>query len=98
MKIIGDKNELGVVFTLEGIIDLFVTISKPEHAAHLVGWTDVTRKAIGYSRPLLEQADIDRLISACLIKMGEVAFSDAQYTRHSEYPESGATDCSAGIH
>lgn len=72
-----DKNEIGVVFSLEGIVDLFVTIGKPENAARLIGWADATRKAIGDSRPLLEQADIDRLISACLLKMGEVAFSDA---------------------
>ena len=29
------------------------------------------------ARPNTEQADVDKLIAACLAKMGEVAFSDA---------------------
>jgi hypothetical protein len=27
-------------------------------------------------RPNIEQADVDKIIAACLVKMGEMAFSD----------------------
>ena len=72
-----DKNEIGVVFNLEGIAGLFVVIAKPEIAARLIGWSDATRERIGDHRPPLEQADVDKIIAACLVKIGEVAFSDA---------------------
>ena len=39
--------------------------------------TDATRKEIHDTRPRLEQADVAKVIEACLTKMGEVAFSDA---------------------
>jgi predicted ATPase/DNA-binding XRE family transcriptional regulator len=73
----GDKNEIGVVVTLEGIAGLFLTISKHEYAARLIGWADATRKEIGDTRPLLGQAEVDKIIAACVAKMGEVAFSEA---------------------
>jgi len=72
-----DKNEIGVVFNLEGIAGLWVAIGKPEIAAQLIGWADATREKISDRRPRLEQADVDKIIAACLAKMGEVAFSDA---------------------
>ena len=72
-----DKNEIGVAFTLEGMAGLFVVVGKPEIAAHLIGWSDALRERIGDPRPPLEQADVDKIIAACLAKMGEVAFSDA---------------------
>ncbi len=72
-----DKNEIGVVFNLEGIAGLYVAMGKTEIAAQLIGWADATRGKINDSRPLFEQADVDKIIAACLEKMGEVAFSDA---------------------
>jgi tetratricopeptide (TPR) repeat protein len=72
-----NENTIGVVFTLEGMAKLCVTAGKPERAAQLIGWTDTTREEISDMRPLLEQADVDKIISACLAKMGETAFSDA---------------------
>jgi predicted ATPase/DNA-binding XRE family transcriptional regulator len=72
-----DKNENGVVFALEGIAGLYTAVSKPESAAHLIGWADTTRERINDMRPVLEQADMDKIIAACIAKMGEVAFSDA---------------------
>jgi tetratricopeptide (TPR) repeat protein len=72
-----DKNEIGVVFNLEGIAGLFVVIAKPEIAARLIGWSDAARERIGDHRPPLEQADVDKIIAACLAKMGEATFSDA---------------------
>ncbi len=72
-----DDNTIGVVFTLEGLAGLSVAVGKPEHAATLIGWTDATRERIINPRPFLEQANVDRGIVACLVRMGEVAFSDA---------------------
>jgi tetratricopeptide (TPR) repeat protein len=72
-----DKNEIGVVFNLEGIASLYIAIGKHEIATQLIGWTDATRKQLSDIRPRLEQADVDKISSACLAKMGEVAFTDA---------------------
>jgi len=72
-----DKNENGVVFTLEGMAGLYVALSKPEVAAQLIGWADAMRKKIHDTRPLLEQADVDKIIAAGIAKIGEAVFLDA---------------------
>jgi predicted ATPase/DNA-binding XRE family transcriptional regulator len=72
-----DQEEMGVAFSLEGMASLHVVVGKPEQATRLIGWADATREKIGDTRPLLEQADVDKIIAACLAKMGEAAFSDA---------------------
>ncbi|MDQ3006285.1 MAG: helix-turn-helix domain-containing protein [Chloroflexota bacterium] len=72
-----NKSEDGVVFALEGMACLDMAIDKPFIAAQLIGWTDATREKIGDTRPPIEQADVDKIIVACLEKIGEVAFSDA---------------------
>ena len=72
-----DKNEIGVVFNLEGIAGLYIAMGRPETATRLIGWTDTTREEINDKRPSFEQADVDKIISACIAKMGEVAFSDS---------------------
>jgi tetratricopeptide (TPR) repeat protein len=72
-----DQNVIGVLFSLEGMASLYVVIGKYDHAARLVGWADAMRKKIDDMRPVLEQADVDKIIVACLRKLGEIAFSDA---------------------
>lgn len=72
-----DQSEIGVAYALEGMAGLFVAIDKHDTAARLIGWADATRKRIDDTRPLLEQADVDKSIAACLARMGDVAFSDA---------------------
>ena len=72
-----DNNDIGVIFTLEGMSGLFVVVGKPEISAQLMGWADALRERVGDPRPPLEQADVDKIIAACIVKMGEVAFSDA---------------------
>jgi len=72
-----DKNTIGVVFTLEQTADLYIAIEKPEQAARLIGWADATRKQINDTRPRLEQTAVDKIIAACIKKMGEFVFSDA---------------------
>ena len=77
-----DKNEIGVAFNLEGIAGLSVAVGKYERAARLIGWADALRERIGDPRPPLEQADVDKIIAACLVKMGEAAFSNAYEIGH----------------
>jgi predicted ATPase/DNA-binding XRE family transcriptional regulator len=72
-----DKNVDGVVFTLEGIASLSIAVGKPEIAAQLIGWADAKREQISDARPQIEQQNVDKIIAACLAKMGKVAFSDA---------------------
>jgi hypothetical protein len=72
-----DRVEIGIVFAIEGMTGLYIILGKPERAARLIGWVDSMRKKLNDPRPPLEQANMDWNIAACLIKMGEVAFSDA---------------------
>ena len=67
----------GVVFTLEGIASLSLEVGKPERAARLIGWADVTREKIGDTRPLFEQADVDRDVAAIIGKVGNTPFEEA---------------------
>lgn len=76
-EFLNDKFDIGVVFSLEGMAELCVATNKPAVAARLIGWADATREKINDTRPPLEQADVDKIIAACIMKMGEVAFSDA---------------------
>jgi hypothetical protein len=72
-----DQNIIGIVFSLEGMAGFCVVVGKHQHAACLIGWADAMRERINDIRPILEQAGVDKIIAACLAKMGEVAFSDA---------------------
>ncbi|MGZ9225585.1 MAG: AAA family ATPase, partial [Anaerolineales bacterium] len=70
-------SKMGIVYTLEGMSSLYVAVGKPEHAARLIGWTDLMRAEIGNTRPFLEQVDIDRNIAAVVVKIGKDAFEEA---------------------
>ena len=72
-----DGYTIGAIFALEGMADLFMTVGKVEYAARLIGWADLTRQKIQDTRPNYEQANVDKVIAACLAKLGEAAFSDA---------------------
>ena len=72
-----NKATMGVVFTLEGMAGQLVAIDNPKTAARLIGWADAKRKEINNTRPRLEQRDVDKVIVACISRMGEVAFADA---------------------
>ena len=72
-----DSYSIGVIFALEGMAELFVAVGKPEYTAQLIGWADLMRDKIQDTRPEIEQANVDKIIAACLAKMGEAAFSDA---------------------
>ena len=72
-----DKNEIGVAFNLEGMAGLSAAVGKYEMAARLIGWSDALRQRIDDPRPRLEQADVDKIIAACIAKLGKTAFSEA---------------------
>ena len=72
-----DSYSIGAIFALEGMAELFVSVGKPDYAARLIGWADLMRKRIQDPRPNIEQANVDKMIAACLAKLGEAAFSDA---------------------
>jgi non-specific serine/threonine protein kinase len=72
-----DRYTVGALFALEGMAGLYIALGKPIRAAPLIGWADAIRVKINDPRPNIEQADVDALMAACLVKMGEEAFSDA---------------------
>jgi predicted ATPase/class 3 adenylate cyclase len=71
------KNDIGIIFTLEGVAGLYTATDKYQQAARLIGWSDAAREKIGDRRPPIEQADMDREIATCVAKMGEGAFAAA---------------------
>lgn len=76
----GNKN--GLTFALDKMSSLYVAAGKPEVAARLIGWSDMTRQKIGDPRPRIEQADLDRDIAAIKAKTGaaeyEIAYTAGQ--------------------
>ena len=72
-----DANIIGVCYSLEGMAGLYAATSQPTRAARLIGWADATREQIKDTRPLLEQAAIDKIVAACIAELGEAAFKDA---------------------
>lgn len=72
-----NKVTSGVVFTLEGMAQLFIVNGNLKNAARLIGFADANHKRKDHPRPLLEQWDVDKVIAACVSKMGEVTFLDA---------------------
>jgi predicted ATPase/DNA-binding CsgD family transcriptional regulator len=69
-----DKYTSGVAFALEGMAGIDLAMNQNAYAARLVGWSDRTREKTGDLRPILEQANIDEIVAACLARMGNVAF------------------------
>ena len=90
-----DENIVGVCYSLEGMAGLFVATDRPEVATRLIGCADTVRKKINDLRPRLEQADVDKIIAACLANMGEVALSDA-YDEGQKMSLDGAVEYALG--
>ena len=68
---------IGVVFALEGMAGFYIAVDKPAGAARLIGWADAMRENLTDTRPLIEQRDVDKIIVACVEKMGKANFSKA---------------------
>ena len=76
-EFLNDRSEIGVVFNVEGMAGLYAAVGKAEYAARLIGWANITREKISNTRLPLEQAEIDKIIAACIVQLGEAIFSDA---------------------
>jgi tetratricopeptide (TPR) repeat protein len=72
-----DRYVIGVIFTLECMSHLYIPVGKAERTARLIGWADETRTAIKDTRPLVEQADVDRDVATVVARIGKDAFEDA---------------------
>ena len=72
-----DQNKSGLAFALDKMASSYVLTDKPKAAAHVIGWSDATRREIGEPRPRIEQADLDRDIAALKEKIGPSAFEVA---------------------
>jgi tetratricopeptide (TPR) repeat protein len=72
-----DGSRIGVVVSLEWMASLYIAVNKAEIAARLIGWADTTRDVIGDSRPVLEQADVDRDIATIVSTIGSAAYREA---------------------
>ena len=67
----------GVIYIIEGLASGYVNQGDAERATRLFAWADARREELGNRRPPIEQMDVDKDVTTCLSKMGEVAFSDA---------------------
>ena len=67
---------MGVVFSLEGMANIYAREENYERAACLIGWADKARARIPDTRPLLEQGDVDQVIAAITAKIGNTAFEE----------------------
>jgi predicted ATPase/DNA-binding XRE family transcriptional regulator len=72
-----DQYTGGVILVLEGMAGIYVVVDRADYAARLVGWVDAAREKIGKWRSILQQADADQIIAACIAKIGESVFSEA---------------------
>ncbi|HSK65987.1 MAG TPA: helix-turn-helix domain-containing protein [Anaerolineales bacterium] len=72
-----DGNRNGLVFALDRMAGLYVVTNKHQAAAHLIGWSDATRKEIGDPRPRIEQADLDRDAASIQATIGAAGYQVA---------------------
>jgi hypothetical protein len=72
-----DGSSIGVVVALEWMASLNVAVGKLEYAARLIGWAEATRKVIGDTCPLVEQAAVDRDVAAVVARLDSTAFEEA---------------------
>jgi predicted ATPase/DNA-binding XRE family transcriptional regulator len=71
-----NKDNIGVIFSLEGMAGVFVSTGNPNVAARLIGWADAMRKEVGELRPRVEQWDVDKVIAACIARLGQAVFKE----------------------
>jgi tetratricopeptide (TPR) repeat protein len=72
-----DQNKSGLAFTLDRMASLYMATGRHEAAAHLIGWSDATREEVGDPRPRIEQADLDRDVTAIKARFGPSAMEAA---------------------
>jgi tetratricopeptide (TPR) repeat protein len=69
---------IGVVFAIEGLSSLIITLGQFERAARLLAWADAARESLGDRRPAVEQAVVDRDLNAIRAQLSETALNAAQ--------------------
>lgn len=74
-----NSNKLGVVFSLEEMARLFVITGNLKIAARLIGWADAMRKEVNELRPGIEQNNVDKVVAACISKLGVVTYTEAYH-------------------
>lgn len=66
---------VGVVYILEGLASLHLSLKQAETAARLLGWADKTRQDDHILRPPVEEKDVQKDKSAIIEMIGEEAYS-----------------------
>ena len=69
------KDEIGLLYTIEGLSSLQYHRSRLQSAARLYGWTDIMRVKIGNRRPPVEQASIEKEIAELRSQLGDEPFA-----------------------
>lgn len=72
--------EIWVVFSLEGMADLFSRTDQHESAARLIGFADARRESSEEPREPVRQADVDQVVAAVAENIGSSAFDVAYHS------------------
>ena len=68
-------NQIGLVYSIEGISSLQLNQGRLQSAARLFGWTDAMRLKIGDQRPPVEQASVEKDQAELRSQLGEPVFT-----------------------
>jgi tetratricopeptide (TPR) repeat protein len=66
---------IGVVFAIEGLASLYLTVGQPARAARLIAWGDAIREKSGDHRPLAEQKSVDQDLEVIHTQLEEAEFT-----------------------
>ena len=72
-----DHNKSGLAFYLDRMASLCMATDKLEAAGRLIGWSDAVREEVGDPRPRIEQADLDRDVTAIKTRLSTSAMEAA---------------------
>jgi predicted ATPase/transcriptional regulator with XRE-family HTH domain len=76
------NNTIGLVYAMEGLASLQVNQQQVEQAARLFAWTDAMREKIGYHRPPVEQASVERDLVIIHAKLDKIEFAKLSEEGH----------------
>jgi tetratricopeptide (TPR) repeat protein len=85
----------GVVYAIEGLASLNVTLQKPGKAARLFGWADKRREELNSNRPPIEKDDVEKEISVIIGMLGRKDYA-AAYDAGRKMTEGEAMEYAAG--
>jgi predicted ATPase/class 3 adenylate cyclase len=70
----------GIIYTLEGLASLALALDQPDRTIHLLAWAESAREAAQIPRPPVEQADVERALTAARSLVSHEAFAEAYAT------------------